>query len=45
MVVPELSEAAEWIKAISIQGLPTEQIESMRHTLSTVRANLLRELD
>lgn len=45
MMLPELSEAAEWIRAISSHDVPTEEIESMRRTLSAFRANLSREVE
>ena len=45
LVLPQLTEAAEWIKATSSRGIPAEEIESMRRTLAAFRANLSRELE
>lgn len=44
-VLPGLSGAAEWIRGVSTHGVPSEEIESMRRTLSRLRANLARELE
>jgi DNA-binding MarR family transcriptional regulator len=43
-VLPELSEAAEWIRGVSSRGAAAEELENTRRTLSLLRANLSREL-